>query len=267
MGYAPAYFEAHIAAWMQNGWLPPHGRLMEFGSQEFHGDHDRARASTETFLRSCGVDERVIAETLPPGEPISVAKVYRAVDIDYVSIDVDGSRGSEYFDLNTFSTPDEWRESFDFINNEGTIEHLVNPINGFQVAHELLKVYGVIVHSIPLSGWFDHGLFHPTVKFYAALQGTNSYELLQANVLISEEKLDVCDPRFGIVDINGQKIKNIESVKYTHAWLKVAFRKTSANEFKVPFDHLEVDQPDELGLQLINNLGAYSRSRLTRDSR
>jgi len=69
--------------------------------------------------------------------------------------------------------PPDWVGAFDMANNEGTIEHLINPINGFQVAHELLKPGGVARHSMPLTGCWDHGLFHPTSSFYLAMLNQN----------------------------------------------------------------------------------------------
>src|ERR1041385_7963957 len=65
------------------------------------------------------------------------------------------------------------------VNNEGTIEHLINPINGFQETHELLKPGGVARHSAPLSGCGEHGILHPTSGFYLAMVNENRYELLE----------------------------------------------------------------------------------------
>jgi hypothetical protein len=35
------------------------------------------------------------------------------------------------------------------VNNEGTVEHFANPMNDFQVAHEIAKPGGVIRHNFP----------------------------------------------------------------------------------------------------------------------
>jgi SAM-dependent methyltransferase len=110
----------------------------------------------------------------------SIANTYRALGVDYTSIDVDGQHGSTFFDLNTFALPPDWMGAFDMANNEGTIEHLINPINGFQVTHELLKPGGVARHSIPLSGHSEHGLLYPTRKFYDLLLRENGYEAIES---------------------------------------------------------------------------------------
>src|ERR1700732_352452 len=166
MGYVADYFEATVESWLQAGWLPPGGKLIEFGAQEFHGDQAEARRRTEGFLRRHGLSDAQVRRICSSSKPLRVAEVYHAIGIDYAAIDVEETDRSRLLDLNCFAPPLEWREAFDLVNNEGAIEHLTNPINGFQVAHELLKPGGVAVHSIPLTGHRNHGLMHPTVKFY-----------------------------------------------------------------------------------------------------
>jgi hypothetical protein len=263
MGYGPEYFAGVVAKWITENWLPPNGRIVEFGAQEFYGDQGEARVETLKFLRSRGIEEAAIRAALPENEPVAVREVYRALGIDYLAIDVDGSFDSQYFDLNTFAPPIEWRAAFDLVNNEGTFEHLINPINGFHVAHELLKVGGVAIHSLPLTGWRDHGLMYPTVKFYAELFGANRYEILEASILVDQSPLDFADSRFAVLDLDSRPLKNIADLKLINAWVKLALRKTTAAEFRVPIDHLAVNLSDELGRKLADNYASYSRARLT----
>src|SRR5207244_4474487 len=129
-------------------------------------------------------------------QPLRVADVYRAIGIEYSAIDVEDADGSRLLDLNCFTPPPEWHSAFDLVNNEGAIEHLTNPINGFQVAHELLKPGGVAVHSIPLSGHRNHGLMHPTVKFYGKLVGLNGYERLRSDISIGQSEWNLEDGSF-----------------------------------------------------------------------
>jgi len=155
----------------------------------------------------------------------------------------------------------EWRGAFDFVNNEGTIEHLVNPINGFQVAHELLKVEGIARHSIPLTGHRDHGLIYPTAKFYCCMLGDNQYELLRSEIQVGQSDLDFADRRFRILMNDGKAPP--DTMKLTDAWLFLVYRKTRPAEFRIPFDHLLVDLPGALGERLSGNYSAFSRTRLT----
>jgi SAM-dependent methyltransferase len=261
MGYAADYFNAHVGAWLDSGWLGPGMRLIEFGGQEFYCDQEEARGYTARFLRQRGVAEARIAAATGGNDKLSVPSIYRALDIDYSSIDVDDKHGAVFFDLNAFAPPMKWRLAFDFVNNEGTIEHLINPINGFQVAHELLKVYGIARHSIPLTGFRDHGFVYPTVKFYTCLLGQNSYELLSATISVGQSPLDFADPRFRMIREDGSPLT--DSIQMTDAWLHLTYRKTRPAEFRVPYDHLLVDDPAALGERLSGTYSAFSRKRLT----
>lgn len=264
MGYGPDFFRNVVSRWIEAKWLPGGGRIMEFGAQEFHGNLEHARASIREFLEAQGVDEATIDKVIPVTRGPKVADVYAALGIDYMSIDVDSSLGSNFFDLNTFAPPVEWRGNFDLVNNEGTIEHLINPINGFHVAHELLRVGGVAIHSMPLSaGWGDHGYVHPTIRFYIYLHAANNYEILDADILVDETPLDFVDARFKIRNRhNGRVIENAADVKLTNAWIRIALKKTKAARFRIPSDHLDIDRPDDVTKVLQDNFSTYSRSRL-----
>jgi SAM-dependent methyltransferase len=262
MGYGNDHFSGAVAKWIDDGWLPIGGRIVEFGSQEFYGDQSEARRSVRQFLRDRGVSAKAIRAAVPEDKPVSIAEVYRVLGIDYLAIDVDEERGSRFFDLNSFAPPIAWRAAFDLINNEGTIEHLINPINGFQVAHELLKVGGVAIHSMPLTGWLEHGMAHPTLKFYCDLAGANHYELLQAQILFEEAPFHIGDERFGLANVNGEPM-SADDLKMTQCWVKLAARKTRAIEFRAPFDHIDAERTDELGRQLADNYASYARARLT----
>src|SRR5262245_40726907 len=126
MGYAPLYFSFAVERWLTKGWLKAGHRLVDFGSQVFDGDPEETRRLVFAFLQARGAKLESNGDALP-----SVRSVWAAIGVRYESIDVDGN-ASRFFDLNTFATPADWRGDFDFVNNEGTIEHLANPINGFR---------------------------------------------------------------------------------------------------------------------------------------
>jgi SAM-dependent methyltransferase len=267
MGYPADFFAAHVDTWIDAGWLPASGRLIDFGAQEFYCDQDQARGSSAAFLRRHGVPEDRITSAVGTDGKVSVAKIYRAIGIDYLAIDVDEAYGATFFDLNAFAPPIGWRAAFDFVNNEGTIEHLVNPINGFQVTHEVLKVGGVARHSIPLTGNMEHGFVYPTIKFYAHLLGQNRYELLRADVAVGQSEYAMTDQRFRLIDAQDGSPLPAKEAKISDVWLSLVYRKTAAAEFRVPFDHLNVADPEALGERLSGAFSAYSRARLTADGR
>jgi hypothetical protein len=234
MGYNQFYFRHLVQSWLDAGWLQPQHRLMEFGAQEFHSEVDETRREVGAFLSQHGLAPTVVDGVLGNGYP-QIHLVYAMIGVAYASIDVDGARGSTYFDLNAFAPPPEWHNAFDFINNEGTIEHLVNPINGFQVAHEMAKVGGVIRHSFPLIGWREHGFFYPTTKFCAHMVGDNAYELLKAGAMMTEHT-PFDDPFFKqVVD---ETHMPIAPPKVTNIWAELIYRKTSDRPFVIPVDHV-----------------------------
>jgi hypothetical protein len=184
------------------------------------------------------------------------------VGIDYVSIDVDGAHDSTFFDLNTFSAPSAWRNAFDFINNEGTIEHLANPINGFHVAHDMAKVGSVIRHNFPLVGWTQHGFVNLTTKFYAHLIGDNAYELLNVQATVSEPTpfndplFKTCSALTGSVDC---PTRQIAPPMVTNIWGELVYRKTSDGPFVVPVDHVEGPNASAVRQRLIENFHRIGR--------
>jgi hypothetical protein len=257
MGYSEGYFEGPVANWLENGWLPKDGSIIELGAQEFYSDPVVTRSKVRQFLLAQDKTEAEVSEVMGESGLFPVANVYRSLGIAYTAIDVDRTHDSTYFDLNTFVVPPEWIGRYDFVNNEGTIEHLVNPINGFNVIHELLKVGGVARHSMPLSGWREHGFVYPTTKFYAQLIGANGYEVLQAYVEASERPTPFECPLF--------KTKSSDFA-LTDVWLHLVYRKTSDHAFAFPSDHLIAPDAANIAQRLAQNLTAYSRARLHCDA-
>jgi len=255
VGYSAAYFSMHVARWLDQGWLFPGARLIEFGAQEFYCDPQAAREQTRAFLTARGKSAAEIDAAIGRSGAFPVAAVYRALGIDYVAVDVDETYGSTFFDLNTFAPPPEWLGSFDMVNNEGTIEHLINPINGFQVAHELLKPGGVARHSAPLTGCSDHGLFHPTSGFYLAMINENRYELLEAGTDYQPAR-PWDDPLFKLAE--PRDIPNL--------WGLIIYRKQIDEAFRPPADHLFSVHAGAIASRLAADWAAFSARRFHGDA-
>jgi SAM-dependent methyltransferase len=255
VGYSAEYFPAHVARWLDAGWLFAGARLIEFGAQEFYCDPDAAREQTRAFLLARGKSDAEIADAVGRGGKFPVADVYRALGIDYCAIDVDAAHGSTFFDLNTFAPPADWVGAFDMVNNEGTIEHLINPINGFQVAHELLKPGGVARHSMPLTGCWDHGLFHPTSSFYLAMLNENRYELLDARAEVQSAR-PWANELFRIA--GGADIVDL--------WGSLIYRKQIDDAFRPPADHLQTIGAASIAARLAADWAAFSARRFNGDA-
>jgi hypothetical protein len=258
MGYSAFCFSHEVQRWLDAGRLKPGSLLLEFGAQEFYVDDDETRCEIGAFLRKQKISQDAIDTVLSNGPNVSA--IFAAFGVKYTAIDVDGAHGSKFFDLNTSEPPQYWRNTFDFINNEGTIEHLVNPINGFHVAHELAKVGGVIRHNFPLIGWREHGFLYPTTKFYAHLIGDNGYELLKAKASLSKsEPFD--DPLFK--EIWDEALDRYTGVKptVTNLWGELVYRKTADRSFVIPVDHVDGPNSAKARDRLIENYRTFARSR------
>jgi SAM-dependent methyltransferase len=241
MGYNAFAFKLQVQPWLDAGWLKPGHLLIEFGAQEFnHPDTLELHRELSAFLAALGVAADRIKTALGDELP-SVPAIYEALGVKYYSIDVDGAHGSTFFDLNSAAPPAYWRGVFDFVNNEGTIEHLANPMNGFQVAHELAKPGGVIRHNFPLVGWHDHGFFYGTTKLYAHLVGDNGYEVLQAQVFATEPT-PFEDPLFtsclAVTSMVDNAPKQVPFPKVTNLWGELIYRKVNDRPFVIPVDHV-----------------------------
>jgi SAM-dependent methyltransferase len=255
VGYSADYFPTHVARWLDEGWLFPGARLIELGAQEFYCDAEAARVATRAFLLARGKSAADVVGAIGRSGKFSVAKVYRALGVDYFSIDVDASHGSSFFDLNTFAPPPEWAGAFDMVNNEGTIEHLINPINGFQVAHELLKPGGVVRHSAPLTGCWDHGLFHPTSSFYLAMLNENRYELLDARAEVQSAR-----------PWGNQLFKLADGRDIVDLWGSIIYRKQLDDAFRPPADHLLTAAAASIASRLAADWAAFSAHRFHGDA-
>ena len=255
MGYSAEYFSSHVARWLDQGWLFPGARLIEFGAQEFYCDPEAARARTRAFLIARGKSPAAVVEAIGRSGRFPVADVYRALGIDYCAIDVDAAHGSTFFDLNTYAAPADWLGAFDMVNNEGTIEHLINPINGFQVAHELLKPGGVARHSAPLTGCSDHGMFHPTASFYLGMLNENRYELLEARAEVQSVR-----------PWAGELFEVAGSADIVDLWGAIVYRKQIDGPFRPPADHLQTVAAASIASRLAADWAAFSAHRFNGDA-
>jgi SAM-dependent methyltransferase len=258
MGYREHDFAQTVDGWIANGWLSPGDRMIEFGAQEIVADTHAARAAVRRYLEDKNVTPQRIAVVLGADMP-EVAAIYEAIGIRYSSIDVDGSHGSTFFDLNTQTAPPDWIGAFDFINNEGTIEHLANPINAFHVAHDLLKTGGIARHSLPLMGHRDHGLLYGTSKFYANLFGANGYKILSAIATVRADRTPFDCPLFRtVID---EDSKPIDKPEVPNIWGTLVVRKTRNRPFVIPTDHLYVDDAKAITARLVENYSALDEAR------
>lgn len=164
----------------------PQPTMLEFGEQNWFGDVpaedigfiiDNANLPEER--RQPLHDE--LAQVLAKKEwsrNWQLARIFYKVIFNYSSytaIDLHGTAEALPLDLNE---PLKLDKQFDLITNIGTTEHVFNQYQAFKSIHELIRPGGMMLHSLPNQGCFDHGFFnyHPT--FFYDLCLANRYEPL-----------------------------------------------------------------------------------------
>jgi len=103
------------------------------------------------------------------------------------------------------------------------------------VAHELVKVGGVVHHSVPMLGHRKHGLFNATPKMWSELMLANHYQQLEAFIDFQEE-----DPSFAYTGfiVRDAKQRPCTAARASNAWIDLTYRKTRDAPFVIPTDHL-----------------------------
>jgi hypothetical protein len=172
---------AQIEQWLDAGIISrpqPGDRIVELGSEMINPMPVDAIISFIKRLRPY-FDAAEIADGLPLnpfGVPYAF-ELWRRCGLDYLSYDITGAPGSKIFDLNFHTVPDEDRQTATLVTNIGTTEHVANQLNAFRTIHDLLKIGGVAIHSVPFTGMLNHSLINYHPKFFFSLIVNNRYRL------------------------------------------------------------------------------------------
>lgn len=169
---------------------------------------------------------------LPPTQalaaPIKTAdQLYAALGFSkYASIDANGENSSLVFDLNeVISDKEEGLQIFDLVTNLGTAEHCFNQYAVFKNIHNLCKNGGVMIHALPSQGSVNHAFYNYHPRFFAEISAANHYDILDL---------------FFTVDYNSKiipySISNFKEWDSHDILLYAALRKTSSDDFRMPFD-------------------------------
>ena len=105
-------------------------------------------------------------------------ELYEKAGFKYDAIDIADGYRTTILDLNHQSAPKSFVGAFDLVINYGTTEHLLNQYNAFKVLHDCTKVGGYIVHSLPCTGYSNHGYITYTPRCMFDLAGYNEYEVI-----------------------------------------------------------------------------------------
>lgn len=239
MGYSPAAI-VRTTKLLEIGVLKPGCSILEVGAQEAQGPGIAEAVAEVAKFMGLKVDVPQYPDVVP------MSDIYRLLGFEYLAIDVNNLHGSMFFDLNTETVPAALKNKFDWVNNEGTLEHVANPLNTLRVIHDFTKPGGYMKHSSPLMGWPDHGLFYATPKLWLTMAGDNKYRIES----ISSERNDE--------HVRGPEWYPWLDVAYPDIWIHLSFQKTSDAEFVPPLDHLETDRMNMIRNKLRGNAVRYT---------
>jgi hypothetical protein len=178
---------ALIEKWIDAGVIPfpkHRERIVELGDQALNPD--MPLDAIICFIRKFrpDFDPAEIAGGLPSDRfgVVYACEMWRRCGFEYLSYDVTEAPYSKVFDLNFHDVPNEDRQTAAIVTNIGTTEHIANQLNAFRTVHDLLKVGGVAIHSVPFTGMLNHGLINYHPKFFVSLIVNNRYRLRAAQL-------------------------------------------------------------------------------------
>jgi hypothetical protein len=169
--------------------------LLEFGEQNWFGDvnaRELAPLIEEFAAPTAKIGLRKELDDLaatrdPVSAQFGLAKLFYKVVLgvhSYSAVDLQGTDAASKCDLN-FPLP--LAGQCDVLTNIGTAEHVFNQLQFFQSVHEKTRPSGLMIHTFPNQGSYDHGFYnyHPTFVF--DLCDANRYQLLGL-VYVDERK-------------------------------------------------------------------------------
>lgn len=193
--------------------------VVELGSQTVHFDD---KEFLQTWARRSSVSESFISYM---HADITGYEMHRLMGHRYHCIDFDDLKGriKPYkIDLNTGKCPSDLVGTVDMVTNFGTTEHVINQQNSFQIIHDMTRVWGVMIHVVPIAR-YNHGFFNYNPGFFTSLARYNNYKIfglytskdLHHNVLQD------------LIPYTGDYYSN-------HEYIHVIYQKTNKNEFTDP---------------------------------
>lgn len=163
----------------RHGFLASVDSVCDFGAMEIDSRDRGNNAVFEALFRARGLAFPEEFRDAESGRVYAIAgDYYRALGWSYSSYDIDGRFGSTFIDLNTDQVLASEHETSSLTMNMGTSEHVFNQHNFFLQVHNVTKVGGLMVHSVPLHDHGNHGLYAYTPTFFFSLAQYNGYEVL-----------------------------------------------------------------------------------------
>lgn len=170
MGYGGSTFKT-LAGLRRDGTLAGLRNVMDLGAQEGWTTPDYVT----DFLTAFGLTNPDPAEVDALIAKRFVKYIWERVGVEYTSTDYDAQFETLLLDLNYDDVPPAHRNRYDLTTNCGTTEHVVNQMNSFRIIHDLTRPGGYMLHDLPWSGMFNHGLFNYKPTLFWRLCQSNYY--------------------------------------------------------------------------------------------
>jgi SAM-dependent methyltransferase len=160
--------------------LPPTGgSILELGRQDIEASvtRDEILRVLQIIYRDESQARGALKERFS-GEPRwPASELFKGTSYRYRCLDLYPGEFTIVADLNSFSVPLEDYSTFDLITNFGTTEHVTDQVNAFRVMHNYAKAGASFVHSVPFTGYLNHGLYNYHPLFFVFLAAANEYEI------------------------------------------------------------------------------------------
>jgi hypothetical protein len=219
--------------------------LVDFGSQEY----DAKLEEYDGQLRKlASLSNSVLPETQDPetGRLKGPAnQLYKAMNWNYCSFDIDGRFGAEVMDFNISNLDPKLKGAFSISCNFGTAEHVFNQYNFFKLQHEATKKGGLMIHILPIHNYLNHGFYNYSPVFFQSLAKYNDYEIIG---LWKNSKPNFNQFTFPEVPVEGKRVLVV-----------CVMRKNSDNEFKMP---LQINEPMVLSPEAVKMYGQHQQIEL-----
>lgn len=221
----------------------PRGRpLLEFGRQSWYADvpldklaefaSRRLGPETAGFL----AELRSVADAINRGGGREEDGLFRIARLfyglafdpsDYLAVDLDEGPEVHRHDLNE---PLDLGRRFGVVTNIGTAEHVFDLRGVFKAIHDHTEPGGLMVHTAPFNGWWDHGFYCLQPTLFFDLAAANGYEVLAVTCAglspFKAVRLESRDDVARLADRGGIP---------THAIINYVLRKGDADHpFRVP---------------------------------
>jgi hypothetical protein len=221
MGISPGWLSLFSDLCRQRE-MRPGDAILDLGASElFCSDEPE---SLNAVLMACGAPRYDTAELAAMANRSYARSLFERAGFRYAAIDYADYPGVLRLDLNTAALPSEHYGRYQFVNNCGTSEHILNQWNVFKTMHEAAAPGALIYHGVPGWGDFEHGIFEYSPKFFWALAEQNDYEVLRFWAWVEGRPvtLDIAQmPRISFSDAPvAQKV-----------WLHILLRKRAERPF------------------------------------